>query len=71
MEIGYYPHVEMSSKCDEDEEDGGPDEANFQERETEKQHLIYCQQRLPERGAAEMVLQVISGRVEITFTNRG
>ena len=45
---------------EEDEEDGGPDEANFQERETEKQHLIYCQQRLHERGAAEMVLQVIS-----------
>ena len=22
VEIGYYPHVEMSSKCDEDEEDG-------------------------------------------------
>jgi len=50
---------------EEDEEDGGPDEANFQERETEKQHLIYCQQRLHERGAAEMVLQVISGRVKI------
>ena len=48
---------------EEDEEDGGPDEANFQERETEKQHLIYCQQRLHERGAAEMVLQVISGRI--------
>ena len=42
---------------DDDDDDDDDDADGFEERETEKQHLIYCQQRLHERGAAEMVLQ--------------
>ena len=46
---------------EEDEEDDDEEDEHslsFEEKETEKQHLLYCQQRLHERGTAEMVLQV-------------
>ena len=54
------PEGEADEDGDDDEEDG----EGFEQRETEKQHLIYCQQRLHERGAAEMVLQV---NIEVVF----
>ena len=43
---------------EEDEED--EDDGNFEDKEVEKQNLLFCQSRLHERGAAEMVLLVIS-----------
>ncbi|XP_046876649.1 ryanodine receptor 1 isoform X4 [Hypomesus transpacificus] len=44
----------------EDEEGGAEDEMSFEEKETERQRLLYQQSRLHNRGAAEMVLQMIS-----------
>lgn len=35
-------------------------EVSFEEKEMEKQRLLYQQARLHNRGAAEMVLQMIS-----------
>ncbi|XP_063061461.1 ryanodine receptor 1b isoform X2 [Engraulis encrasicolus] len=43
----------------EGEEEGG-EEPSFEDKEMEKQRLLYQQSRLHERGAAEMVLQMIS-----------
>ncbi|XP_061072692.1 ryanodine receptor 1b isoform X3 [Conger conger] len=61
----------MAKSChigeeDEGGEEGGEDEMSFEvrqtemEKEMEKQRLLYQQSRLHERGAAEMVLQMIS-----------
>ncbi|XP_062393175.1 LOW QUALITY PROTEIN: ryanodine receptor 1-like, partial [Sardina pilchardus] len=43
-----------------EEEAAGEDEMSFEEKEMEKQRLLYQQSRLHNRGAAEMVLQMIS-----------
>ncbi|TRY98674.1 hypothetical protein DNTS_033428 [Danionella cerebrum] len=43
-----------------EEEEGGDEEMSFEEKEMEKQRLLYQQSRLHNRGAAEMVLQMIS-----------
>ncbi|RVE55463.1 hypothetical protein OJAV_G00236070 [Oryzias javanicus] len=49
----------MAKSChDEEEEDG--EVKSFEEKEMEKQKLLYQQARLHDRGAAEMVLQTIS-----------
>ncbi|XP_051973037.1 LOW QUALITY PROTEIN: ryanodine receptor 1 [Xyrauchen texanus] len=43
-----------------EEVEGGEEEMPFEEKEMEKQRLLYQQSRLHNRGAAEMVLQMIS-----------
>ncbi|XP_067102484.1 ryanodine receptor 1-like [Osmerus mordax] len=45
-----------------EEDEGGEEEGEpaFEEKEMEKQRLLYQQSRLHNRGAAEMVLQMIS-----------
>ncbi|XP_023662899.1 ryanodine receptor 1b isoform X3 [Paramormyrops kingsleyae] len=55
----------MAKSCHIDEEGGGEEEEGseemtFEEKEMEKQRLLYQQSRLHNRGAAEMVLQMIS-----------
>ncbi|XP_053461568.1 ryanodine receptor 2 isoform X3 [Nycticebus coucang] len=51
----------MAKSChDEEEEDGEEEVKSFEEKEMEKQKLLYQQARLHDRGAAEMVLQTIS-----------
>ncbi|XP_031429541.1 ryanodine receptor 1b isoform X8 [Clupea harengus] len=61
----YMAYADIMAKschlCEEDE--GGEevgDEAAFEEKEMEKQRLLYQQSRLHDRGGAEMVLQMIS-----------
>ncbi|XP_062407677.1 ryanodine receptor 1b isoform X3 [Sardina pilchardus] len=54
----------MAKSChigeeDEEVEEGGEEQA-FEEKEMEKQRLLYQQSRLHDRGGAEMVLQMIS-----------
>ncbi|XP_038616986.1 ryanodine receptor 2 [Tachyglossus aculeatus] len=51
----------MAQSCHDEEDDNGEEEVkSFEEKEMEKQKLLYQQARLHERGAAEMVLQTIS-----------
>ncbi|KAM5146539.1 LOW QUALITY PROTEIN: ryanodine receptor 1 [Mantella aurantiaca] len=50
-------HVEEEGEAPEGEEEA---ELTFEEKEMEKQKLLYQQSRLHNRGAAEMVLQMIS-----------
>ncbi|KAJ7989095.1 hypothetical protein DPEC_G00315980 [Dallia pectoralis] len=59
----YIAYAEMMAKScaeDEEEEDGEEKEKTFEEKEMEKQKTLYQQARLHDRGAAEMVLQMIS-----------
>uniref|UniRef100_A0A3Q3W1X0 Uncharacterized protein n=2 Tax=Percomorphaceae TaxID=1489872 RepID=A0A3Q3W1X0_MOLML len=69
----YIAYADMMAKsCAEDEDDEGK-EKTFEEKEMEKQKMLYQQARLHDRGAAEMVLQMISaskGRLGamVTFT---
>ncbi|KAI1897309.1 hypothetical protein AGOR_G00081990 [Albula goreensis] len=58
----YIAYADMMAKScaeDEEEEEEGK-ETTFEEKEMEKQKTLYQQARLHERGAAEMVLQMIS-----------
>ncbi|KAK2879234.1 hypothetical protein Q8A67_020025 [Cirrhinus molitorella] len=71
----YIAYADMMAKsCDEnEEEDEEGKEKTFEEKEMEKQKTLYQQARLHDRGAAEMVLQMISaskGRLGsmVTFT---
>ncbi|KAL4837214.1 hypothetical protein H8958_017075 [Nasalis larvatus] len=50
----------QSCQSGEDEEEDEDKEKTFEEKEMEKQKTLYQQARLHERGAAEMVLQMIS-----------
>ncbi|XP_064343892.1 ryanodine receptor 2 isoform X8 [Camelus dromedarius] len=51
----------MAKSCHDEEEDDGEEEVkSFEEKEMEKQKLLYQQARLHDRGAAEMVLQTLS-----------
>ncbi|KAI4555582.1 hypothetical protein MJG53_019272, partial [Ovis ammon polii x Ovis aries] len=53
--------VISSKSCHDEEDDDGEEEVkSFEEKEMEKQKLLYQQARLHDRGAAEMVLQTIS-----------
>ncbi|KAK1793405.1 hypothetical protein P4O66_011783 [Electrophorus voltai] len=71
----YIAYADMMAKScaeDEEEEEEGK-EKTFEEKEMEKQKTLYQQARLHDRGAAEMVLQMISaskGRLGamVTFT---
>ncbi|XP_029973170.1 ryanodine receptor 3 [Salarias fasciatus] len=69
----YIAYADMMAKsCAEGEEEEGKDKT-FEEKEMEKQKMLYQQARLHDRGAAEMVLQMISaskGRLGavVTFT---
>ncbi|XP_042194266.1 ryanodine receptor 3 isoform X3 [Callorhinchus milii] len=57
----YMAYVEMMSKsCQAAEEEDEEKEKTFEEKEMEKQMTLYQQARLHQRGAAEMVLQMIS-----------
>ncbi|XP_008397627.1 ryanodine receptor 3 isoform X4 [Poecilia reticulata] len=69
----YIAYADMMAKScaegEEEEEEGK--EKTFEEKETEKQKMLYQQARLHDRGAAEMVLQMISaskGRLGATVT---
>ncbi|KAI4540342.1 hypothetical protein MG293_009383 [Ovis ammon polii] len=53
-------HLEQSCQSGEDEDEEEDKEKTFEEKEMEKQKTLYQQARLHERGAAEMVLQMIS-----------
>ncbi|KAI5611303.1 ryanodine receptor 3 isoform X3 [Silurus asotus] len=72
----YIAYADMMAKsCTEDEEAEEEEgkEKTFEEKEMEKQKILYQQARLHARGAAEMVLQMISaskGRLGsmVTFT---
>uniref|UniRef100_A0A3Q3FF02 Ryanodine receptor 3 n=1 Tax=Labrus bergylta TaxID=56723 RepID=A0A3Q3FF02_9LABR len=58
----YIAYADMMAKScaeDEEEEEEGK-EKTFEEKEMEKQKILYQQARLHARGAAEMVLQMIS-----------
>ncbi|XP_036397613.1 ryanodine receptor 3-like isoform X4 [Megalops cyprinoides] len=58
----YIAYADMMAKScaeDEEEEEEGK-EKTFEEKEMEKQKTLYQQARLHDRGAAEMVLQMIS-----------
>uniref|UniRef100_A0A6I8P2E1 Ryanodine receptor 2 n=1 Tax=Ornithorhynchus anatinus TaxID=9258 RepID=A0A6I8P2E1_ORNAN len=57
-----FSRTALTEKCCHDEEDDSGEEEvkSFEEKEMEKQKLLYQQARLHERGAAEMVLQTIS-----------
>uniref|UniRef100_A0A8D0AH85 Ryanodine receptor 2 n=1 Tax=Sander lucioperca TaxID=283035 RepID=A0A8D0AH85_SANLU len=46
--------------CHDEEDEDGEEVKSFEEKEMEKQKLLYQQARLHDRGAAEMVLQTIS-----------
>ncbi|XP_078504129.1 ryanodine receptor 2 [Lissotriton helveticus] len=50
----------MGKSCHDEEDDDGEEVKTFEEKEVEKQKLLYQQARLHDRGAAEMVLQMIS-----------
>ncbi|XP_075412509.1 ryanodine receptor 2 [Tenrec ecaudatus] len=51
----------MAKSCHDEEDDDGEEEVkSFEEKEMEKQKLLYQQARLHDRGAAEMVFQTIS-----------
>ncbi|KAG7282552.1 hypothetical protein CRUP_001127, partial [Coryphaenoides rupestris] len=50
----------MAKSCHDEEEEDGDEVKSFEEKEMEKQKLLYQQARLHDRGAAEMVLQTIS-----------
>ncbi|XP_063077897.1 ryanodine receptor 2 [Engraulis encrasicolus] len=52
----------MAKSCHdgEEEDEDGEEVKSFEEKEMEKQKLLYQQARLHDRGAAEMVLQTIS-----------
>ncbi|XP_039897726.1 ryanodine receptor 3-like isoform X4 [Simochromis diagramma] len=67
----YIAYADMMAKsCAEGEEEEGK-EKTFEEKEMEKQKMLYQQARLHDRGAAEMVLQMISaskGRLGATVT---
>ncbi|KAK7904971.1 hypothetical protein WMY93_017578 [Mugilogobius chulae] len=69
----YIAYADMMAKsCAEGEEEEDK-EKTFEEKEMEKQKMLYQQARLHDRGAAEMVLQMISaskGRLGpmVTFT---
>ncbi|XP_028858049.1 ryanodine receptor 3 isoform X2 [Denticeps clupeoides] len=58
----YIAYADMMAKsCAEDEEEEEEEVAkSFEEKEMEKQKILYQQARLHARGAAEMVLQMIS-----------
>ncbi|XP_078797141.1 ryanodine receptor 3 isoform X7 [Oryzias latipes] len=71
----YIAYADMMAKScaegDEEEEEEGGKEKTFEEKEMEKQKMLYQQARLHDRGAAEMVLQMISaskGRLGATVT---
>ncbi|CAM4712692.1 unnamed protein product [Leuciscus chuanchicus] len=50
----------MAKSCHDEEEEDEEEVKSFEEKEMEKQKLLYQQARLHDRGAAEMVLQTIS-----------
>ncbi|KAM3591914.1 uncharacterized protein V6R79_009433 [Siganus canaliculatus] len=50
----------MAKSCHDGEDEDGDEVKSFEEKEMEKQKLLYQQARLHDRGAAEMVLQTIS-----------
>nr|XP_020741933.1 ryanodine receptor 3 [Odocoileus virginianus texanus] len=56
----YASMMAKSCQSGEDEEEEEDKEKTFEEKEMEKQKTLYQQARLHERGAAEMVLQMIS-----------
>ncbi|XP_053330601.1 ryanodine receptor 3 [Spea bombifrons] len=56
----YTAYAAMMAKSCQNEEDDEEKEKTFEEKEMEKQKTLYQQARLHERGAAEMVLQMIS-----------
>ncbi|MGH0163048.1 UNVERIFIED_CONTAM: hypothetical protein FKN15_043973 [Acipenser sinensis] len=60
--MAYSDIMAKSCHSGEDEGEGGEEEEemSFEEKEMEKQRLLYQQARLHNRGAAEMVLQMIS-----------
>ncbi|CAM5072346.1 unnamed protein product [Eretmochelys imbricata] len=63
--MAYADIMAKSCHIEEGEEEGGEKdeeeaEGSFEEKEMEKQKLLYQQSRLHNRGAAEMVLQMIS-----------
>ncbi|KAM9788017.1 ryanodine receptor 3-like isoform 4-T4 [Syngnathus typhle] len=70
----YIAYADMMAKsCAEGEEENDEKEKTFEEKEMEKQKMLYQQARLHDRGAAEMVLQMIGaskGRLDamVTFT---
>uniref|UniRef100_A0A8C0VI23 Ryanodine receptor 2 n=1 Tax=Cyanistes caeruleus TaxID=156563 RepID=A0A8C0VI23_CYACU len=57
-----FSRTALTEKCchDEEDDDGEEEVKSFEEKEMEKQKLLYQQARLHDRGAAEMVLQTIS-----------
>ncbi|XP_053538759.1 ryanodine receptor 2 isoform X6 [Ictalurus punctatus] len=56
----------MAKSCQAEDEDGRDEVKSFEEKELEKQRLLYQQARLHERGAAEMVLQRLSASRGVT-----
>uniref|UniRef100_A0A674EHP4 Ryanodine receptor 3 n=1 Tax=Salmo trutta TaxID=8032 RepID=A0A674EHP4_SALTR len=56
----YIAYADMMAKDEEEEEEEEGKEKTFEEKEMEKQKILYQQARLHARGAAEMVLQMIS-----------
>uniref|UniRef100_A0A671VHP5 Uncharacterized protein n=1 Tax=Sparus aurata TaxID=8175 RepID=A0A671VHP5_SPAAU len=50
----------LRHSCHDEEDEDGEEVKSFEEKEMEKQKLLYQQARLHDRGAAEMVLQTIS-----------
>ncbi|XP_067335751.1 ryanodine receptor 3-like isoform X2 [Channa argus] len=70
----YIAYADMMAKsCAEGEEEEEGKDKTFEEKQMEKQKMLYQQARLHDRGAAEMVLQMISaskGRLGamVTFT---
>ncbi|CAF87270.1 unnamed protein product, partial [Tetraodon nigroviridis] len=56
----YMAYADIMAKSCHDEEDEDGEVKSFEEKEMEKQKLLYQQARLHNRGAAEMVLQTIS-----------
>ncbi|XP_064920311.1 ryanodine receptor 3 isoform X5 [Columba livia] len=58
--IAYSAMMAKSCQEEEEEEEEEEKEKTFEEKEMEKQRTLYQQARLHDRGAAEMVLQMIS-----------
>ncbi|CAG5911922.1 unnamed protein product [Menidia menidia] len=56
----YMAYADIMARSCHDEEDEEGEVKSFEEKEMEKQKLLYQQARLHDRGAAEMVLQTIS-----------
>ncbi|XP_058254474.1 ryanodine receptor 2 isoform X2 [Hemibagrus wyckioides] len=57
----YWSYTDIMAKsCQAEDEDGHDEVKSFEEKELEKQRLLYQQARLHDRGAAEMVLQRLS-----------